>query len=555
MFRAAAGYGLVAFGILQIIEPIMHGLHWPDEVLSYTVVLLALGFPLIVSLAWAFDVRADETPRRPLRVSLPLVAFGAVLLSATLALFFLRGRGARAAAGRDQPSIAVLPFADMSAARDQEYFSDGIAEEILNALTQVEGLRVTGRVSSFSFKGKDEDLRRIAEKLGVAHVLEGSVRKSGNRVRVTSQLIEAAGGSQIWSQSYDRELTDILAVESEIATAVVEALKLKLLQQTRPAHVPRPEVYDLYLLARQEMARGSRASNRRAVENYRKALELDPGYAPAWAGLARGESNYVNTFAEGLDDALAAIERASADAEKALLLAPDLPDAWVTRGQLRNWYGHDFAGARSDLSRALALNGGRASIIAAWASLLASLGRLDEAIATYRKALDLDPLDSFTWTWLASAYQGSGDLKAARAAFDRALQIEPEFALAACLRGSNSLLEGHPDQALAEAEKCAVPYLRLAWIVCARAARHEPLLAEEALKALTARYAGVAAFQIAQAQTCLSQNAQALDWLDRAWQQRDPGLSILVAYDPFLKPLREEPRFRALLARLGLQPR
>ena len=236
VFRALIGYGIVAFAVLQIIEPIMHGMHWPDAVLSSVVVALAIGFPIVVGLAWIFDVNEGRIARPPsaaslrgARLALVLVAIG-VLAAApgTFWYFYVRGiqKPARATTAA---SIAVLPFVNLSSDKEQEYFSDGIAEEILNALAQVDGLRVIGRTSSFSMKGKNEDLRSIGQKLDAANLLEGSVRKAGTHVRITAQLIEVAGGSHLWSQQFDRELTDVFAVQDEIARAVVAALKLKLL--------------------------------------------------------------------------------------------------------------------------------------------------------------------------------------------------------------------------------------------------------------------------------------------------------------------------------------
>lgn len=211
VFRALVGYGIAAFAVLQIIEPVMHGLHWPDEVLSYVVVALAVGFPVVVSLAWIFDVNAGRIERtepapasgpRGVRLGLLLVGIGVLAAAPGVVWYFVvRGhtRPVSSSTAAATPSIAVLPFVNLSSDKEQEYFSDGIAEDILNALAQVDGLKVIGRTSSFSFKGKNEDLRTIGEKLGVSTVLEGSVRKARSRVRVTAQLIEAAGGSHLWS--------------------------------------------------------------------------------------------------------------------------------------------------------------------------------------------------------------------------------------------------------------------------------------------------------------------------------------------------------------------
>jgi TolB-like protein len=266
------GYGIFAFAALQVSEPIMHGAHLPEWVLTAVLVALAVGFPVAVILAWVFDLTAQGVRRTPSvrapgavsfsRSRLAMLLFGVALVAAIPgAAFYLwrqPGEGGQETAGPGAtPSIAVLPFADLSPRHDQEYLADGMAEEILNALAQVEGLRVAGRTSAFAFKGRNEDLVAIARKLRVSSVLEGSVRLAGTRLRITAQLINASDGFHVWSQTYDRELTGIFAVQDEIARAVVGSLEVKLLGDRRgpaPRLAMDPEAYRLYLLGRQLVA-------------------------------------------------------------------------------------------------------------------------------------------------------------------------------------------------------------------------------------------------------------------------------------------------------------
>src|SRR5713101_434301 len=295
VFRALVGYGIAAFAVLQIIEPIMHGLHWPDAVLSYVVVALAIGFPIVVGLAWIFDVNAGRIERtapaaglRGARLAAVLVGVGVLAASPGL-YYYLVVRGGRAApVPSGGPSIAVLPLTNLSSDKEQEYFSDGLADELLNLLAKVPGLRVAARTSAFAFKGKNADVVEIAQKLHVATVLEGSVRRSGDQIRITTQLINATDGYHLWSETYNRKLTDVFAVQDEIATAVVSALKLKLLQAptSKDRRTVNAEAYNQYLLGRQFFFRSNWEDYRRAMQAYRKAVELDPTYAPAWAGLA-----------------------------------------------------------------------------------------------------------------------------------------------------------------------------------------------------------------------------------------------------------------------------
>src|SRR5262245_52977971 len=280
VFRALVAYGIASFAVLQIIEPIMHGAHWPEIVLSYVVAGLAAGFPIVITLAWVFDVRGGRIERtapvsagtglRGVQLALLLIAIGVVAAAPGIIWYFLvRGISKPAASSapppeQSTPSIAILPFADMSPGKDQEYFADGIAEEILNTLSQLDKLHVAGRTSSFSFKGKNEDLRSIGQKLNVAHVLEGSVRTAGNRVRITAQLVKVADGFHLWSQSYDRDLADIFAVQEEIARAVVGALQVRLLAGQSPSTKGHStgdlEAYRLYLLGRQHQNENNEAS-------------------------------------------------------------------------------------------------------------------------------------------------------------------------------------------------------------------------------------------------------------------------------------------------------
>ncbi len=361
VFRVLVGYGVVSFAVLQVAEPIIHALHLPDEALTYCVIALALGFPIAVVLAWAFDVSAGRIQRTPAtaggpqgtRLGLVLLGIGILAAAPGLAWYlFARGNARSRAATADQalklkldavapaseirapPSIAVLPFVDMSPRHDQDYFSDGVAEEILNALAQVEGLRVIGRTSSFSFKGKNEDLRTIGAKLGAANVLEGSVRTEGDRIRITAQLIEAAGGTHLWSRTFDREMKSVFAVQDEIAAAVVEALKVKLLPDRATAQKPAtsPAAYEQVLLGRQLFNRQGEEDCRRSVEAYEKAIALDPDYAPAHAGLARAMVRLVNLSTTTPEARLAGQRRSLAEAERAIALAPGAPDGYYVRG-------------------------------------------------------------------------------------------------------------------------------------------------------------------------------------------------------------------------------
>ena len=461
----------------------------------------------------------------------------------------LPGRRSRSRA----TSIAVLPFADMSPEQDQEYLSDGIAEEILNALAHVEGLRVTGRTSSFSFKGRNEDLRDIGQRLGVRAVLEGSVRKVGNPARIAARQVGVSDGYRMWSGTFDPDLTDILAVQDEISRAVVDALKVKIGPGTvrKAEHRIRSrDAYTRYLLGQQLVNQGTAEGIRAAVDAYEKALELDPRFAPAWAGLAVAliwRADYAETATRVAEDQ----QRASAAAESAVALGGATAEGHSARGYVRTFCTWDWAGARSDLELALALAPSTARCLYAYAELQAATGQLPAAIVAARGAVDLDPFAAQYWACLGRLHNATGEHDLARASLERALQLSPGHAFAACDLAITELLAGNAGAALLASERCAgKPYGLLASTL-AHAALDQAASARASLEALVRGYAHHSTFQIAQAFAWLGERDAAFHWLDRAYMQRDPGLRR-AGYDPLVRRIADDPRHAALLRRMKL---
>jgi len=575
VIRALLVWGVVAFAVLQIFEPVMHGLHLPEWTLSFVVVVLGLGFPITAALAWVFDLKASgiertrpaveegggspTTSRRPRGRLLLLLGLGIAAAAPGLVYFFVwPGAGRRAAdgsgassAGPAIPSIAVLPFVNLSSDKEQEYFSDGIAEEILNALAQVDGLRVIGRTSSFSMKGKNEDLRVIGQRLSAANLLEGSVRKSGSRVRITAQLIEAKGGSHLWSQEFDRELTDVFAVQEEIAHAVVAALKLKLLPPAGDEQrTVDPGAHDQYLLGLAFLARGSGDAYERAVWALRKSVELDPGFSQAWAALARALFWAADQSLTG--DPRSEWPRALAAAEKAIALSPNRADGYFARGLLRQGALQDWAGARADLERARSLNPGSPGILLYHASLLAALGRLPEAIIALQEAAVIDPLSADIPVWLSAVYLGTGQVALAEAAATRALEISPEHGRAARNLGFALALQDRLPEARAAFRRSTNRiFVRMGDVMVEHALGH----AAESQRALDEILAppGVLqwSYQVAELYAWRGEADRAFEWLGLAVEQHDAGL-IYLKYDPLLRGLRDDPRFKALLRKVNL---
>jgi serine/threonine-protein kinase len=490
--------------------------------------------------------------RIPRAAAWAIAAALATAAGAFLGYRFARHPGGGTAA--DVPSIAVLAFADLSPGRDQEYFSDGLAEEILDALAHVPGLRVAGRISSFSFKGKSDDLQSIAQKLHVRTVLEGSVRREGDRLRITAQLIDAADGFHLWSQTFERKLSGVFAVQEEISLAVVRALREHLhLGGTAQPPAPRettPEAHREYLIAKQLLNRGSASGFRRAQEGFSKAVEIDPSYAPAWAGLALA-AWYWSNLAATPDEARTATLGAMAAADRAVSLAPDMAEAVAVRGYLRSLVSWDWDGAYADVEKAVSLNGGSAPVWSRYGLVLASLGRLPDALAAARKAAELDPLSAEAWDNLAYVANGAGDSAAARSAAKRALEIAPEQAYAIHHLVVAALLEGRPAEALKAFDESAEEIFRLQAIAMAQHDLGHRAEADRALARLVEKYANSWAFQIAQAYAWRGENDRAFEWLDRSYRQRDGGLGY-VKCDALLKRIRGDARYAALLRKMNL---
>jgi TolB-like protein/thioredoxin-like negative regulator of GroEL len=461
----------------------------------------------------------------------------------------LRPAAAPAAPAISGNSIAVLPFADMSEKKDQEYFSDGLSEELIDLLAKTQGLAVIARTSSFYFKGKQVTIAEIAKTLNVAHVLEGSVRKAGNTIRVTAQLIRAQDGVQIWSETYNRDFKDVFRVQDDISAAVVAALKIQLLSSPPTVDArstANTEAYNQYLLGRQFYHRSNVEGFRRAVQSYRKAVELDPDYAAAYAGLSRAEL----LLAEFTDFG-AGVQRAVAAADKAIALAPNLADGYAARGLVRRFYLLDFVGAQSDLEKAVAIDPGDSNIQAEYGGALATVGRMPEAEAAFRAAARLDPLSSDAWAGVAGALIKRKQFPAAREALDRALDINSESTIAQVDVAILELAQGRGTEALAAARKIGIDALRLTYVALAEHTLGHANESEQALNELETRFANLLAYQVAEIYAWRGEKAKAYEWLERAYRQHDAGLSYLEG-DSFLDELRGDEEFKAFLRKMKL---
>jgi serine/threonine-protein kinase len=446
-------------------------------------------------------------------------------------------------------SIVVLPFVDMSERKDQEYFSDGLSEELIELLLKTPGLRVIPRTSSFYFKGKTERLETIAAQLHVANVLEGSVRKSGNRLRITAQLVRADTSEHLWSETYDRELRDVFQVQDEIAGAVVSALQIKLAVAQQAPYTHRTsnlEAYNQYLLGRQFFRRATVDGFRRAAAAFRKAVELDPHYAAAYAELAVAES-----FAADTGDEAAAQQRALAAADKAVELAPDQAAPYATRGYMRVRRTWDWHGAEADFEKALALDAGNSEIQSQYAVLLSALGRLPEAVAAAKKATELDPLSAWAWTSLTLYLIESQQFAAGHEALRRLITILPEAEFPLSWLGILQLREGKATEALATFRSLSEEGLRVSGVAMAEHTLGHAKESQQALDQLIAKGGQAGAYTYAEIYAWRGEKDKAFEWLDRAYQQHDSNMSDF-RNDATLTSLHGDPRFAALLRKMNL---
>ena len=438
----------------------------------------------------------------------------------------------------------------MSSDPEQAYFSDGLSEELLNLLAQLPQLKVIARTSSFSFKGKDLDVASIAAQLNVAHVLEGSVRKSGDTVRITAQLIRAADSSHLWSQTFDRTLTDIFKVQDEIAAEVVAALKLKLMpdQALAATHGTRStEAYEAYLRGKEIQRIGDSNAIELAVGDLEHAIALDPEYAQAhallaFAQIAQGE------FAPSLAQRATKQQHAMANAEKAIALAPDQALGYAARSLLRVGLHGDWRGAERDLSLALALAPNDAEILSNLAWTQRDLGRHAEALPLSRKAAELDPLSGFVLTNYGLSLLAVGRVEEARTQLLRAIEVGSKDGWPYASLGRLALDDGDIEGALAYFRQ-AGPGHMLAGIAMAEHARGDAAASQRALDELVERYSGGFAYQVAEVHAYRGEREQALTWLETCFEQRDLGTPRM-RHDPDFAALREEPRFQAMLGKL-----
>jgi TolB-like protein/Flp pilus assembly protein TadD len=452
-------------------------------------------------------------------------------------------------------SIAVLPFVNMSGDPKQDYFSDGLSEELLNSLATIRDLQVAARTSSFTFKGKDADVADIARKLNVGDVLEGSVRKDGNHVRITAQLINALTGFHLWSQTYDRNLNNVLALQTEIATAVTKALQATLLADAvttiEIGGTQNPAAFDAYLRGK-NLDRGSldKDNTLARIAVYSQAVRLDPGFAKAYVGAANAQNSYANNFATDAE-IHSLFKQARENSEKAVALAPELGEAHapvafvLERGYL------EFARAQAEYERALALSPNDAEVLLRSGVYFVTMGHTDAGLSNLRRAIALDQLNPAAYARLSVGLSYAHKYRDAIEAGDRALQFNANDTAIENFRGFNYLLLGELDSAR---QSCTTAQRTWEGRLCMAILYdklHQHREAEAELAAMKADIGDSAAYQYAEIYAQWGDTSKALDWLEVAYRLPDPGIGTL-RVDTLVDPLRKEPRFQEIERKLNL---
>jgi TolB-like protein/tetratricopeptide (TPR) repeat protein len=567
VLRAGVLYIGAVWALAQGLAQLGPELYLPDWVVRYFLVAAGIGFPFWLAFAWFYqltpqglrresEVAPDISIAHQTGRKLDHWIFGVLAVAVVLLLtdrFVVRGDPAAEGATLDR-SVAVLPLANESGDTANDYFVDGLSEQLISDLTRIEALKVIGRNSSFRFHGSTESLAAIGAKLGVAHLIEGTVRQSGDRVRVVVGLVRAADGSGVWSESYDRELKDIFAVQADIAQAVATALQVKLVgASSKSGEAPRSgnvEAYQAVLQGRAIARKRTEAAMREGIALVEKAIRLDPGYAYAYALLSNMRINLAGAYLRGAER-----EQAYAEArrliEQALAMAPDLPNVHSIRGQVLELLDFDYMGALAESRRALALAPGDGVAMSFLAGRLATVGELPQATELRRQAIATDPLRTDWYHSLAVYLTAQGRLEEAEQAVQRALALQSDYPWLYSQLSEIAILRDDAAAALRYAEQETDSIAREWDRAGALQIAGDPKEANAALQAIIAKYGADEPYLVAHIYAIRKQPDAMFEWLDRAWAARDANIGGLL-YNPFLLAYRHDPRFAAFCRKVGL---
>ncbi len=579
VIRTAGLYFVAAWLIVQVTGTVLPMFGAPDWLPRSVVVLLAVGLLPVLVFSWVYELTPEglkrerdvervesithETGQRMNRAIfvLLLLAIGCFVLDRFVLTPRRESAATQSGSAESKPgsapdnSIAVLPLANASGDKDQQYFSDGLSEGLIVTLSRLQGLKVIGRNSAFQFRDSRDDSKTIGMKLGVAHLLEGSVQHAGDVVRISAELINAADGSTLWSERYDRPYRDLFTLQDEITNAVASALKAKLLPQANaPMQSDRPpsgdlDAYAAYLQGKFFFARSGEEDFRKAIEQYAHATQIDPRYALAWAQQSRAASSLAGAFLDGAaaQDMYAAARNA---VDSALKLDPDLAAAHAAKSYLLLSDDLDWTGAEQAARRAVQLAPTDSQAKADLSRDLAALGQIEPAIALMQQSLATDPLDARSHNWLAQYLRALGRLDEAAAAAHKAIELQPTAGSMHYQLAIIEIMRGDAKAALEAAQDESAGW-KVDAVALARQIGGNPAEADAALKTQVEQDAAGGAFQIAQTYALRNDADKTFEWLDRALSNRDPGISYLL-FDPFILRFRDDPRFAAFCKKVSL---
>jgi adenylate cyclase len=586
VYKVAVAYAVVSWLLVQAASILLPTFEAPSWVMKVFVALLVLCFPVALIFSWAFEITPEgikreseieagksitpHTGRKIVGITIVVAVIATALFVFQLLRPHLTSTGGPSAPvnALSEKSVAVLAFANLSDDKGSEYFSDGISEELLTVLQKIPGLHVAARTSAFSFKGKNATAQEIGQKLGVAHLVEGSVRKAGDVVRIAARLTQANTGEEQWSENYTRNLKDVFAVQTELAQTIVEQLrgqltggaanpttKAEIQAEVRAAEkggTKNVEAHEFYLQGRFFLNRHSEKETDQARAAFERAVQLDPKFALAWAGLAQThvwDCNYATDGGQkGFNEHLAGARDA---VERALALESDLPDALYPKATIETNFDYNWKGAAETLRKALAL-APRDPALLMWAGNLAGArGENTQALEFNRRAVALDPVNAQARAFLASSLSVLGHQAEARAEYAREIDLNPSAPNSHAGVGLTYLLEDKFEEAAVTAQKDAADWARLLIVSCARWSQKRVPESDVALAELIAKTSETGAYQIAEAYGYRNDRDHAFEWLERARRQRDAGLPGLRA-DTLLLNLHNDARWDAFLRTLGL---
>ena len=524
VYSVAVTYAVVGWLLIQVATQVFPPFEISNWAERFVIVTIVLGFPIALVLAWLFDFTRHGIIRTEDLQSDAKVAVAQPAKST-------------------EKSIAILPFNDLSPAKDHDYFSDGIAEEILTALAKIEGLRVAARRSSFWFKGKEAELTEVAQRLNVGHVLEGSVRRDGNRIRISAELIDACDGFTIWSETYEREMQGIFAIQDEITRSIVDALKLRLALAAEPPVSRNTEAYDLYLRGLFFADRSTEDALRRALQFFKRALKKDSQLSGAWTGIAKVWNWLADAYPKVREAAANALKLDDTDAE-----------AHIYLGEVKRVLDWDLSGAATEYQRAVELdpNATPSNYFSAW--LYATRGERERALEFMRRSLKIDPASLWVNNFACDVFRWFGLYEEALVAGEWALQLDPGFLYSEPAVGAVYRDTGRFEEAIALYKKTerftgkAGPGLAVTY-----AAMGDDKRAQQILDAFIGAPRYKPADAIAAVYVALHKHDDALTWLERAADDRSATLHD-IAMMPEFTPLRGDRRFTAILERIGLEP-